>query len=211
MTDPAKTDLSGGAHDASRRVAEADQNSPSGSDITPGVRAPDTEALAKLEEVARAATPGEWGAVLASDQRGQPTPFYAGLICLIQDGGPGERVSVVASGGYVPSRLWEANATHIAAFDPPTVLALIARIRELEAGGWQPIGTAPRDGTLILCSDGETVGTARYRPSGRGWIWDDGNRFGCLMCFWSPLPEPPRDTSPASEVPGKPNKTKAQT
>lgn len=29
---------------------------------------------------------------------------------------------------------WEANATHIATFDPPTVLGLIARIRELEAG-----------------------------------------------------------------------------
>lgn len=89
--------------------------------------------LAKLEEVARAATEGPWEAVLAADPRGQPVPYYAGLVCLIQDGGPAERVSVVTGDGrFVPSRAWQANALHIATFDPPTVLALIARLREVE-------------------------------------------------------------------------------
>lgn len=74
---------------------------------------------------------------------------------------------------------------------------------ELEACKWQPIDTAPKDGTLILCwwrpiSAGGPGGmdVARY-VEGNGWCdQDDDDRDLNTPCFWMPLPTP---TSGGSE------------
>lgn len=63
---------------------------------------------------------------------------------------------------------------------------------------WQPIESAPRDGTAVLVTDGYEVVIARWR--GRRWEHDD-----CHICgpyeitpdFWMPqppLPDEPRYT-----------------
>lgn len=68
---------------------------------------------------------------------------------------------------------------------------------------WQPIDSAPRDGTLILVSNGEDVGVAGFVNNrfcwakGAGWAWEgDGDYGGLADCdwtltHWQPLPEPP--------------------
>ena len=64
---------------------------------------------------------------------------------------------------------------------------------------WQPVKTAPRDGTYILIFDGETVILARWSevcPSDRekGWPdgWYDVGTFLYAATHWMPLPEPPK-------------------
>jgi hypothetical protein len=74
-------------------------------------------------------TPGPWEAVLADDPRGQPVPYYRGLVALVES-----RVSVVAKCGYVPKENWEANARLIAA--APALLALLKELIDIE--GPQP-------------------------------------------------------------------------
>jgi hypothetical protein len=64
-------------------------------------------------------TPGPWEAVLADDPRGQPVPYYRGLVALVEN-----RLSVVAKCGYAPKEHWEANASLIAAA-PDMLTALI--------------------------------------------------------------------------------------
>jgi hypothetical protein len=63
--------------------------------------------LDALEAVAKAATPGPWGA------------SRSGL-------------KVISADGWLVAEAWNpqsANVAHIAAFDPPTVLALIEQAR----------------------------------------------------------------------------------
>jgi Ead/Ea22-like protein len=92
--------------------------------------------LDKLEALAKAATPGEWVAMPAISERWS---------------GEGNRTTQRVDAGYIKLLVcnsWElprgaeqsecqikgfANAAFIAAANPPTVLALIERIRELEA------------------------------------------------------------------------------
>ena len=57
---------------------------------------------------------------------------------------------------------------------------------------WQPIETAPKDGTEILAWDGIEHKIARWdEPS--GWFLSDWMR--CYPTHWQPLPAPPE--SPA--------------
>lgn len=72
--------------------------------------------LDNLEEIARAATQGEWR-VRASELREVVAP----------DG------TAVAWCGIFPVAAAYANTSHIAAFDPPTVLAMLARLKLQEA------------------------------------------------------------------------------
>jgi len=75
--------------------------------------------LDALEAVARAATPGPWEAepyrYTADDDRVRVTSPSDGHLFNLAEG------------------VEPVNASHIAAFDPPTVLALIAKLREAEA------------------------------------------------------------------------------
>lgn len=67
--------------------------------------------LNELRKVAEAATPGPWTLIGGGEYL---TPI--GLMVAPDDGG-----------------VWPEDATHIATFDPPTVLALLDRVAELEA------------------------------------------------------------------------------
>lgn len=59
--------------------------------------------------------------------------------------------------------------------------------------GWQPISTAPTDGTEILASDYDAIEIVSFSWSawetGSGWIDRDGLRF--YPAWWQPLPEHP--------------------
>ena len=66
---------------------------------------------------------------------------------------------------------------------------------------WQPIETAPRDGTWVLvCGNGWAVTTAWYAMNERVgkayWKadteWDDDYLADRLPTHWMPLPEPPQ-------------------
>lgn len=83
---------------------------------------------------------------------------------------------------------------------------------EVQARQWQPIETAPKDGTHIMLSDGTSVtvghwlyqpgGTTEYRDLDGRWIGqDDRDEFagwidwmgGITPTHWMPLPAPPSD------------------
>jgi hypothetical protein len=59
-----------------------------------------------------------------------------------------------------------------------------------EAWGWQPIDTAPRDGTQFLAAFREPssylVSLVRWDP-----CWTMGPTFPQPPQFWMPLPKPP--------------------
>lgn len=64
---------------------------------------------------------------------------------------------------------------------------------------WQPIETAPKDGTpiLVACpySSGVAVENVRWidRPRARGWRFHNyGPALGVQPTHWMPLPEPPK-------------------
>jgi len=55
---------------------------------------------------------------------------------------------------------------------------------------WQPINTAPRDGTRILASDYNVVTIVTWNNFGwRGWI--NGKGWSMSPVWWQPLPEHP--------------------
>jgi len=80
------------------------------------------------------------------------------------------------------------------------------RIKELEAQlEWQPIETAPKDGTKILCSCRGAVFIASWRVprpqkdgyranGGRPW-WTSYNerKLSPVPTHWKPLPDPPKE------------------
>ncbi len=60
---------------------------------------------------------------------------------------------------------------------------------------WQPMGTAPKDGTavLVLLPDSDIPHPARYYER-LGWqsTWDGYNLHGAnFPTHWMPIPEPP--------------------
>lgn len=66
---------------------------------------------------------------------------------------------------------------------------------------WQPINTAPTDGTEILASDYDTIEIVNWSwhawETGSGWIDRDGRRL--YPAWWRPLPEhPPIPTEPTT-------------
>ena len=75
--------------------------------------------LNELEAIARAATPGPWQHLPYGGQN-QNGDYSGGSI-------------FDADGDYLLSEVSDAAGAHIATFDPPTVLALIAKLREAEA------------------------------------------------------------------------------
>jgi len=62
---------------------------------------------------------------------------------------------------------------------------------------WQPIETAPKDGTHFLAYDGEYIQVCKFMKTGMlAMVWD-GEPFStdentdCDATHWMPLPEPP--------------------
>ena len=90
-----------------------------------------TPDLAWLREVAEAATAGEWMA--ASDNKRKDGIALVGIASLRGQGGRGCIAVLAGSGDAINDR--HANAQHIAAFDPPTALALLDEIERLRAVG----------------------------------------------------------------------------
>lgn len=117
----------------------------------------DPSALDVLEQAAREATAGPWFAWSDSDEdSGEVT-------CQAPDSPDFLREVVIR---HAPSRhkVRRNDVTYIAAADPPTVLALIARVRELEAGlarleRWA--GRLDEDDAEVVW---EIVGDALRRP-----------------------------------------------
>ena len=70
-------------------------------------------------------------------------------------------------------------------------------------GKWQPVETAPRDGTRILAygllglENEKGVGTVKWIEHRKLW-WCDPNEaseydpWECKITHWQPLPEPPQ-------------------
>jgi len=65
---------------------------------------------------------------------------------------------------------------------------------------WQPIETAPKDGSTIIvaayCDETSTVGEA-YWPEAGEWFWWHSQEYplsenGFEAMFWQPLPSPPK-------------------
>lgn len=71
-----------------------------------------------------------------------------------------------------------------------------ARVAELEAGGWQPIETAPKDGSNVLLALERGWNVARWNagePDEAG-LWGlawGGVAEDCQVLGWMPLPPPP--------------------
>ena len=70
---------------------------------------------------------------------------------------------------------------------------------------WQPIETAPRDGTFVLLflPHIETVRTGYWsHMTGKGWMinWASTYRTSVdgPVTHWQPLPDPPAESAPAS-------------
>lgn len=64
---------------------------------------------------------------------------------------------------------------------------------------WQPIESAPTDGTCVLVAEGAAVGEARCYSEGEGWYWagnapTDSWGGRVYPTHWMPLPEPPSQT-----------------
>jgi hypothetical protein len=58
---------------------------------------------------------------------------------------------------------------------------------------WQPIETAPRDGTDILCWDGDSVSITYWSLYAKKWAWSDTYLEDVThWTHWMPLPEPPQ-------------------
>lgn len=56
---------------------------------------------------------------------------------------------------------------------------------------WQPMDTAPKDGTRILIWDcGCEIASWRTDTKGRAW-WSTGRGSHVDPKFWAPLPKPP--------------------
>jgi hypothetical protein len=68
-----------------------------------------------------------------------------------------------------------------------TIEALQARVE------WQPIETAPKDGTTILYADGYWgVNITSWQDWGESGEWYNGSNPTRLeFTYWMPLPEPP--------------------
>lgn len=97
-----------------------------------------------------------------------------------------------------------ASAALAIAYADHCTAPLLARITELEAAQtWQPIESAPKDGTRILTIDPDFVGlhegadVARYTGA-FGGAWLDNARHipdTVYPTHWMPLPTPPKGGS----------------
>ena len=80
--------------------------------------------LTKLREIAEAATPGPWEAGITTFGDPSDGPTHS----CVREAGSGGFDRVAASEGCDEADL---NMAHIAAFDPPTVIALIGELERL--------------------------------------------------------------------------------
>jgi hypothetical protein len=78
--------------------------------------------------------------------------------------------------------------------DDPQIVMAVQIVRELLATQeWQPIATAPRDGTGIIGNYGPNF-VALMEWSKKSKTWTDGSFF-YQPTHWRPLPAPPSDVT----------------
>lgn len=72
-----------------------------------------------------------------------------------------------------------------------------AALSEAKAGGWQPIETAPRDGTRFIAWRKYSTRPliARYWKD-FGWFEDEDGLHLYNLTHWQPLPAPPAQKDP---------------
>jgi hypothetical protein len=58
---------------------------------------------------------------------------------------------------------------------------------------WQPIETAPKDGTDVLAWDGDSVSLVWWSVGAKKWAWGDFYLDAPAPTHWMPLPPPPED------------------
>ncbi len=155
----------------------------------------------ELRAIAEAATAGEW--TTDPHPEGAVFEIYAGDLYIAECPWGMPDVDVVPR--MAVSR---ANARFIATFDPPTVLRLLADLEAAEARGWQPIETAPKDGTKFDAWVPDAFGG--YRMAGlsfntRGKLRQHGLLTEADLprwpSHWRPLPEPPAHRSSTARRP----------
>ena len=83
--------------------------------------------LTKLREIAAAATPGPWGVYDANEGMSPPRPYWSVANNEFHNPTNLDALAIDISIDYGD----KDDAAHIAAFDPPTVLALIAEVERL--------------------------------------------------------------------------------
>lgn len=118
--------------------------------------------IARLREIAGKATPGRWKVGIDIDGlRGvygtAPTELGVGEVgvCIAVTATIGRRDSARIN-GKAHAR-WNEDAAHIAAFDPPTALALLSRLDALEAENAMLRAVAEAVPAVIAEADRETV------------------------------------------------------
>ena len=79
----------------------------------------------------------------------------------------------------------------------PATKAARAALSEAKAGGWQPIETAPRDGTRFIAWRKYSTRPliARYWKD-FGWFEDEDGLHLYNLTHWQPLPAPPAQKDP---------------
>ena len=70
---------------------------------------------------------------------------------------------------------------------------------EIARETWQPISTAPKDGTdIIVCDSADLVGHAFFNRAEKRWDWLDGDPVYGAKC-WQSFPDPPVAPSEAGK------------
>ncbi len=83
-------------------------------------------------------------------------------------------------------------------YTPPYIEALTHAIEHMKRDQWQPIETAPKDGTgVLLCisiGDGHHVQYTGSYHDGHWWVtnFSGGDEYWYTPTDWMPLPEPPQ-------------------
>lgn len=86
-----------------------------------------SDALKVLEEIEAARTPGDWEAVLPGDARGQPVPYYPGVVALVSHS---PQITIVTRARSTRPEEWPANAQLIAM--APLLARLVRSVAEAE-------------------------------------------------------------------------------
>ena len=73
---------------------------------------------------------------------------------------------------------------------------------------WEPIKTAPKDRTLLLCLDGKSVALGIWKKTFDGEMWVNEEYAETIPLYlepthWMPLPEPPKEEWERREAPSE--------
>ena len=97
--------------------------------------------LDELKRKANAAIGGEWAADRVPGMPREDEPIMANVIAMdLDERGRQQQIADCRDGTLCSDKQCEDNAAHIAANSPPVTLALIARIRKLEATVQRAVG-----------------------------------------------------------------------